>query len=160
MKYLALQSRFILYAALLILGLLTTASLAQNGVTNRGVLERMTTMGIARTAVEKLADMMAGRVRFDRKVARAARRELIDALDQIPKVFRKPHSDRLSRASPNIWINWRDFETRAESAERAARRIRINRLGVLRKTLPDMLSACLNCHRTYRKPGLNRPQQN
>ena len=146
--------RFVLYTALIVMGLLatilTTASLAQNGVTNRGVLKRMITMGIAKTAVGTLAKMMAGRIRFDRKVARAARKELINATQLIPKLFRKPHGDPLSRASLKIWVSWDDFVIRAETAERAARRLRIERLEVLRKTLPDMLNACLSCHQTYR----------
>jgi len=149
--------RFVLYAALSILAALTMAGLtsmglAQNGVTNRGVLQRMTTMGMAKTSLETLANMTAGRVRFDRKIARTARRNLVDAIQLIPKVFRKPHSDRLSRASPNIWIRWDDFSTRADTAERAAKRLRVDRLGQLRKTLPDMFTACLSCHQTYRKP--------
>lgn len=148
--------RFVLYAAMIVVGLLTTVtttdSLAQNGVANQGVLKRMTTMGVARTAIGTLADMMAGRVQFDRKIARAARKELIGATHQIPEVFKRPHSDRLSRASPNIWIRWNDFVTRAATAERTAKRLRVNRLGALRRTLPDMFNACLSCHQTYRKP--------
>ena len=143
--------RFVLVAALIFLGALTTVGLAQNGVINRGVVQRMKTMGVARTSVETLADMMAGRVRFDRRTARVARRNLIEAIQTIPKVFRKPHRDRLSRASPDIWIRWDDFTTRADTAERAAKRLRVDRLGQLRKTLPDMFTACLNCHRAYRR---------
>lgn len=149
--------RFPLYAALLGLLIaamvLTSATLAQNGVVNRGVLQRMTTMAVARTAIETLANMMAGRYRFDRKVARAARRDLIDATRLIPKVFKKPHFDPLSRARPDIWIRWDDFKTRADTANRAARRLKVDRLGALRSTLPDMIRACLSCHQTYRRPG-------
>jgi cytochrome c556 len=164
MKNHTLRRRFMLYAALIVVGffitVMTTASLAQNGVTNRGVLKRMATMGIAKTAVATLADMVAGRVRFDRRVARAARKNLVQVTRDIPKVFKRPHGDRLSRAKTDIWLSWVDFETRAETAERAAKRIRIGRLISLQRTLPDMLSACLNCHQTYRKPGLHRPQEN
>ncbi len=158
------RRRFVLYAALIAVGFLTivmtTASLAQNGVTNYGVLTRMATMGIAKTAIGTLTDMVAGRVRFDRRVARAARKNLVRATRDIPKVFKQPHGDRLSRAKTDIWLSWADFETRAETAKRAAKRIRIGRLISLQRTLPNMLSACLNCHQTYRKPGLNRPQEN
>ena len=156
------RRRFMLYAALIVVGLFTTvwtsASMAQNGVTNRGVLKRMATMGIAKTAAGTLADMVAGRVRFDRKVARVARNNLIYVTREIPNVFKRPHGDRLSRAKTNIWLSWADFETRAETAERAAKRLRVGRLKSLQRTLPDMLSACLNCHQAYRKPELNRPQ--
>ncbi len=144
--------RLALCGALIAMVLLTSAGLAQNGVINRGVQKRMNTMATAKTAVETLVNMMAGRARFDRKVARAARNSLITATRAIPKVFKRPHGDRLSRARPDIWLNWDDFEIRAETAQRVARRLRVDRLGPLRKTLPDMINACLNCHRTYRKP--------
>ncbi|MCF6232345.1 MAG: cytochrome c [Rhodobacteraceae bacterium] len=164
MKNHTLRRRFVLYGALIFIGLLvtvwTTASLAQNGVTNHGVFQRMAAMGIAKTAVGTLTDMVAGRVRFDRKVARAARKNLIRVTRHIPKVFKRPDGDRLSRAKTDIWLSWADFEIRAETAERAARRLRVGRLTSLQRTLPDMLNACLNCHQAYRKPGLNRPQEN
>jgi len=132
---------------------LTSATLAQNGVANRGVLKRMETMAGARGAIEVLANMMAGRIRFDGQKAHAARKELIKATRSIASVFRKPHSDPLSRARPDIWEHWDDFKARAETANRAARRLNVTRLGALRSTLPDMISACLACHRSYRKPG-------
>lgn len=143
--------RFPLYVALCIL-LLASATLAQNGVTNRGVYERMTNMAQAQTGIETLTNMMAGRIRFDRVLARDARRNLIKATRDIPSVFKKPHSDRLSRARPDIWIRWDDFKIRADSAKRTARRLNIARLETLRSTLPDMINACLSCHETYRKP--------
>lgn len=156
MKHRNLLPRFAQIATLCVLLLtlaaLTSASLAQSGVANRHVLKRMNTMASARTAVETLANMMAGRIRFDRNRAHAARRDLIDATRSIPSVFKKPHSDPLSRARPDIWIRWDDFKTRADTAKRAARRLNVDRLGALRSTLPDMINACLSCHETYRKP--------
>ncbi len=150
------RRRTALLAALCVLlmasALLTSATLAQNGVANRGVFERMSTMASARTAIEVLTNMMAGRIRFDRVQARAARRNLIRAMRSVPSVFKKPHSDPLSRARPDIWIRWDDFEVRTDTAKRAARRLKVARLGSLRTTLPDMINACLACHQTYRRP--------
>ena len=148
--------RTALFAALCILlmgaALLAPATLAQNGVTNRGVFKRMNTMAGARTAIEVLVNMMAGRVRFDRVQARTARRGLIDSTRSIPVVFKKPHSDPLSRARPDIWHRWNDFKARADTAKRAAMRLNVDRLGALRTTLPDLINACLVCHQTYRRP--------
>jgi cytochrome c556 len=148
--------RFPLFAVLSVLLVAlaapTSTTLAQNGVTNLGVLKRMTTMASARTAVETLANMMAGRIRFDRKLARSARRGLITATRAIPSEFRQPHTDPLSRARMDIWIHWDDFKTRAATAKRMAKDLNVDRLGALRSTLPDMINACLSCHRTYRKP--------
>ena len=142
--------RYPLYALLCVL-LLATASPAQNGVTDRGVLNRMSTMTTAKTAIDTLTNMMAGRFRFNRPQARAARRDLISATRSIPSVFRKPHTDRLSRARPDIWVQWDDFKTRAKTARKAAQNLRVGRLETLRSTLPGLIHACLDCHRTYRQ---------
>jgi len=141
-----------LWGLLIAMAMLTSGTLAQNGVTDRGVQKRMNTMADARTAIGTLADMMGGRTRFDSTKARAARKNLIVATRSIPSVFKKPHSDPLSRARPDIWIRWDDFKARANAAERAARRLNTGRLGALRSTLPAMVNACLGCHRTYRRP--------
>ncbi len=131
----------------------TLTTLAQNTVTNRGVQKRMDTMTTAKDAIEVLADMMGGRTRFDGQKARAARKVLITATRSIASVFRKPHSDPLSRARPDIWRDWDDFKARANTANLAARRLNVYRLGALRSSLPDMINACLACHRSYRRPG-------
>ena len=143
-----------LYAALcalLLATVLTTGTVAQNGIVNPGVLERMHTMTTAKTAVDTLTNMMAGRFRFDRSQARAARRSLISATRSIPSVFREPHIDLQSRARTEIWRQWDDFETRANTAKRAARALRVDRLERLRSTLPGLIHACLDCHQTYRQ---------
>ncbi|MFT7594168.1 MAG: cytochrome c556 [Paracoccaceae bacterium] len=150
--------RYPLYAVLCVLLLATgiatgmaTGTVAQNGVANPGVLKRMTTMTTAKTAIDTLANMMAGRFQFNRSQARAARRDLISATRSIPSVFRKPHSDPQSRARTEIWWQWDDFETRAKTAKKAAQALRVSRLETLRSTLPGLIHACLDCHRTYRQ---------
>jgi cytochrome c556 len=141
-----------LCALLFALAVVTSTTLAQNGVTNRAVSHRMAMMNNATTAIETLANMMGGRIRFDRVQARAARRSLINTARAMPSAFRKPHTDPLSRARPDIWINWDDFKTRSGTAKRVARRLNVDRLETLRSTLPDVINSCLGCHRVYRKP--------
>jgi cytochrome c556 len=156
MKDFTLLRRFPLFAVLCVLlvtlAALTSTTQAQNGVTNQRVLKRMTTMASAKTAVETLANMMAGRIRFDRKLARAARRDLIIVTRAIPSVFRQPHTNPLSRARMDIWLRWDDFKTRAATAKRMAKDLNVDRFGALRSTLPDVINAWLSCHQTYRKP--------
>ncbi len=142
---------------LLLLGvILAGAALAQSGqihqVTNPGVQARMATMNGANAAVTTLSDMMGGRMLFDRSRARAARKALLSNTGDIVSVFRHPHSDRLSHARPEIWQRWPDFRNRARSARRAARALKTRSLPALRKTLPELISACLNCHQSYRAP--------
>jgi len=141
----------VLCIVLMAMAFLTSVTQAQNGVTNRGVFKRMSTMASAKTAIEILVNMMAGHIRFDRVQARTARRSLISATRSIPSVFKKPHSDPLSWAKPDIWIRWDDFVARADTARRAARRLNVDQLGALRTTLPDMINACLGCHEVYRR---------
>lgn len=135
---------------------LTTATLAQNGqtsrVTNAGVAERMATMNSANAALTVLSDMMGGKVIFSRKRADAAQEYLIKATEKIPSAFRKQHVDPLSNARPIIWSQWDDFKNRAKDARRKARALDTDSLPDLRKTLPRMILACLNCHQTYRQP--------
>lgn len=139
-----------LCALLIALAVLTSATQAQNSVANQGVQNRMATMKTARSEIEILANMMAGRVRFDRASARAARKGLIASTRSIPSVFEKPHGDPLSRARPDIWMQWDDFKARSNTAKRAARALKVYRLEALRATLPEMIHACLNCHQAYR----------
>ncbi|SFU02733.1 cytochrome c [Sedimentitalea nanhaiensis] len=144
------------FGAVLIALVVATAALAQTGqisqVENRGVQKRMALMNINNTALGTLTDMMGGRAFFDKARARAARRSLISATGDIPSVFRKQHTDPLSRARPEVWLHWRDFKDHAKAAQRAARRLDIDSLPDLRQTLPSLISACLQCHRSYRKP--------
>ncbi len=141
----------------LMLLLLASGVFAQSGqisqVTNPGVQERMMAMNVNNAALAVLGDMMGGRATFDRARARNARRSLIATTGRIPALFRKAHSDPLSNARPNIWSNWGDFKGRARSAQQAARRLDTNSLPRLRKTLPNLVQACLSCHSTYRKTG-------
>ncbi|MFD3190755.1 c-type cytochrome [Sedimentitalea sp. HM32M-2] len=143
-------------AAVIIAAILATAALGQSGqisqVANRGVQKRMATMNGANASLTTLSDMMGGRAIFDKTRARVARRSLISATGRIPSVFRRQHTDPLSRARPEIWTQWRDFKGHAKSAQRAARDLDTTSLADLRQTLPQLVSACLSCHQAYRHP--------
>lgn len=121
-------------------------------VEDAGVSKRMALMNTAKFSLGALADMMAGRVMFDAGQATTARRVLVRATRAIPARFRRPHSDPLSHARPEIWAHWDDFKTRARAANRAARGLNTRSLNGLRKTLPDLMQRCLACHEVYRSP--------
>lgn len=120
-------------------------------VRNPDVIARKNTMRTAKAAMEVLTNMVAMRRRFERATARAARRDLLTALSLIPSRFQRPSMDNHSFARETIWQNHPDFLNHAEQARKAARQIRTRTLGTLRRTLPDAVGACLNCHRIYRK---------
>lgn len=121
-------------------------------VEDKGVQQRMAVMALAKSSVGVLAEMMAGRVRFDPEAARAARRNLVRAMGAVPGRFRRPHADPLSHASPLIWRNWEDFRQRARTARRAAQGLETGSLNRLRRSLPGLMRQCLECHRAYRLP--------
>lgn len=130
----------------------TRVSAQEPLVRDLGVLQRQSLMKTAKTALGTLHDMSAMRTRFDKLSARSAKTQLVATLKQIPNEFTKPYMDAHTRARPEIWQNWDAFSRDAASAHRAAKRIRTNNLGALRRSLPPMMSACLSCHSTYRKP--------
>ena len=148
--------RFAILATLAAL-MLATATLAHDGVTNRGVLKRMQDMNAARATLGVLSDMMGARAQFDKLRAKAARKRLIATTRAIPSRFRRPQSDPQSYARATIWTRWDDFRARARTAKRAASALDVDSLGDLRVTLPGLVMACLECHKVYRAPFMARP---
>jgi len=142
---------------LAVLVLLIAPALAHEGVTHPKVHARMDNMLVKKQAVDTLAAMIGGRMIFDADRARMARRNLIRSTAATPRLFRRPHADPLSRARSTIWTAWPDFERHAHAAERAARGINPRSLAGLRRSLPVLLRACLDCHRRYRHDSPTRP---
>jgi len=138
------------FSIILVAALIASATFASHGVHDEGVQKRMATMAAAGGALQTLGDMIGGRAIFDRARAKTARGDLIRATRAIPKRFRRPHSDPLSAARPTIWLQWKDFRSKAKEAQRASRALDVGRLEDLRKTLPRLVKACLACHQTYR----------
>ncbi len=141
-----------LVVALTVLLALTASAQQTERVENPGVQRRMDTMNAAKAALVPLAQMMAGRIRFDRNIAAGARKRLISATRSIPGRFHRPHRDPQSRASPRIWTEWDSFKARASTARRAAQGLNAHTLNGLRRTLPQLMQSCLGCHQGYRLP--------
>jgi len=138
--------------ALLVVIVFATMLPAQMGATNAAVLRRMNTMQAANTALTTLGNMSNGRMSFDKGQASAARHNLIIAVRKIPRRFRRNRRDPASHAKPEIWFQWEHFMYNAGVEKRAALAIRVSSLSALQTTLPRMLVACMNCHRTFREP--------
>lgn len=141
----------ILICALLALLIQPNAQADEPVIRDAAVLQRQDTMKTAKAALSILSDMSAMRLRFDRKQARAAKQQLKTALRDIPHRFERPFMDPHTKARREIWQNWSDFTRNAQTAHRAARAIRTNTLPALRRTIPAMVAACINCHRHYRQ---------
>lgn len=119
---------------------------------DRLIARRINAMFTAQAALDTLGDMSSGRRPFDRRLARSARRDLVAYMAAIPALFRRQRSSPRSRALPAIWQDRRTFRARARAAERTARGLDVRSLDRLRRDLPEMLGACLSCHRAYRRP--------
>lgn len=141
--------RFASLAVLVVLAL-GTATLAHEDVENRIVLKRMHLMADTKAAIDVLDAMMGGRVRFDSKSARQARKVLIRNTGAISARFRRQQTDPRSHARPDIWTDWPAFKARARTANNAAIRLNARSLEKLRMTLPKLVLACINCHNVYR----------
>ncbi|KIC22777.1 MULTISPECIES: c-type cytochrome [unclassified Leisingera] len=127
-----------------------TAPVTADSGLSKHVTRRMALMTGQKAAMDVLTGMMAGRIVFDRDKARSAQRQLIKSTGSIRKHFKKPRLDARSNARPLIWHSWKDFKTRAGTAEAAARNLSTRSLPALRRTLPGLMQSCLSCHETYR----------
>ncbi|MFC3613271.1 c-type cytochrome [Lutimaribacter marinistellae] len=121
-------------------------------VRDAAVLARQSLMQEAKAALGLLSNMSGHSLRFDKKAARRAKRQLSSTLRRIPRHFDAPHMDDHSRALPRIWQDKAGFDAAAARARRAARAIEPRSLPALRRSLPQAVSACLACHRSYRRP--------
>ena len=138
--------------ALLAAALTAVGAFAAEEESDRFVRKRVAAMFAAQAALDRLGDMSAGRRRFDAAIAREARRDLIALARAMPGLFRRQRVDAQSRALPRIWPQWRQFRDEARHAERAARDLNAGSLNRLRQGLPTVVNACLDCHRSFRKP--------
>ncbi len=139
------------FGLLLCLGVL--AGRAQEPVVrDAAVLTRQSLMREAKSALGVLTEMSGHSLRFDRTAARAAKRRLSSALRRLPRAFAAPRMDAHSHALPRIWQDETGFAAAAARARSAARAIEIRSLPALRRSLPEVVSACLACHRSFREP--------
>ncbi|MEY8840699.1 cytochrome c [Cribrihabitans sp. XS_ASV171] len=137
----------------LVLGLGVLAGRAQEPlVRDEAVLARQALMREAKAALGVLSEMSGHRLRFDRQTARAAKRRLSSALRRLPRVFEAAYMDDHSHALPRIWQDEAGFTAAAARARSAARAVEIRSLPALRRSLPEVVSACLACHRGFRRP--------
>lgn len=119
-------------------------------IANPHARARIELMNEQKAAIALLRDMAAGRIMFDPKRARTARRSLVSTTGKIPKVFRRPGQDPNAHARTVVWQNWDGFATEAKRAKQAARQLRTGDLGALRRSLPPLMQTCISCHRDFR----------
>ncbi|MFK7752948.1 MAG: cytochrome c [Sedimentitalea sp.] len=135
----------------LVVLLLASTGVAHENVQDKYVVKRMHAMVAAKESLDVLTQMISGAVRFDARQASAARKQLISFTGDLKRLFRRNRMDPLSNARTSIWDSWDTFKTRSDLARNAANGLNTRNLDRLGNSLPDMIEACLACHRLYRK---------
>jgi cytochrome c556 len=135
---------------------LTLALIAAGGLaiaaeaTNPAAKARQETMDAISAASKVLGNMAKGSVAYDAAAAAEAQAALAAAAATITTVFEPNESDPKSKAKPEIWANWADFQTKAEALVDAAGALDASSLDGIKAGMGAVGGACGACHETYR----------
>lgn len=132
------------------LSLSVGAAAAKDGVTNPVVKERMDLMQMVRASTASLGDMAAGKTAFDAQAATVAKTALAAAAAQITAKFQANEDDPVAEGRPEIWTNFADFTTKAESLVTAAEALDVASLAGLQAGMGAVGGTCKACHEAYR----------
>jgi cytochrome c556 len=98
--------------------------------------------------------MMRGQAPFDAAAVDAAFAQWADTAQKLPSLF--PDNSKTggdNRASPKIWLNKKDFESKAAAFAKAVEENRDkakSSLDGLKAAIPVVGKACDDCHKEYR----------
>jgi len=84
-------------------------------------------------------------------------RELAGQFAKIPNPCLFPKgSGEGTRAKPEVWANWSDFEEKADTARKLALAVAANakagKMGETKTLASSLSKTCNDCHKTYRAP--------
>jgi cytochrome c556 len=100
--------------------------------------------------------MARGQQPFDAAAVDAAFAQWADTAQKLPGLF--PENTKIggdNRASPRIWLDKKDFDSKAAAFAKAVAEHRDRAKGSLaglRAAIPAIAKACDNCHQDYRLP--------
>jgi cytochrome c556 len=135
----------------LILGLILVGGLAYAGAaTDPDAKARQDLMDANGGAMKVLGGMAKGDVAFDATAAAAAKATLVANATNIPVVFKNQSTDPASKAKPEIWTAWADFEAKAGGFGTAAAALDTTSLDTLKAGLGAVGGACGACHTAYK----------
>ncbi len=101
-------------------------------------------------AAKALGDMAGGKAPFDATAASAAKDALVKEAAAIPALFKTQASDPKSKAKPEIWANWSDFESKAKGLSDAAAALDATSLEGVQAGMEAVGGACGACHKAYK----------
>ncbi|MBU2937269.1 MULTISPECIES: c-type cytochrome [Pacificibacter] len=129
---------------------LSIGAIAHDGVENQAVADRMAAMKAIGGSMKTLGDMAKGATEFDAAAAQAAVDTLEAQSGALPALFEAQETDPESEAKPEIWTNWDDFVSKANSLNAAAAAITITDASSVGPALGAVGGSCKDCHSEYR----------
>ena len=141
-----LLTKTILVGALILAG----AAFAKDGVQDPDVKARMELMGAIAANTKVLGQMAGGEAAFKADAAATAKANLAAAAAQIPAKFEPQATDPVSDAKPDVWTNWADFVTKAETLLAQAEALDTTSLESVQAGMGGIGGACKACHTAYK----------
>ena len=139
-------TKTILVGALVLAG----AAFAKDGVQDPAVKARMELMGAIAANTKVLGQMAGGEAAFNADAAATAKANLAAAAAQIPAKFELQATDPVSDAKPDVWTNWADFVTKAETLLAQAEALDTTSLESVQAGMGGIGGACKACHSVYK----------
>ncbi|HEX7080493.1 MAG TPA: cytochrome c [Gammaproteobacteria bacterium] len=103
-----------------------------------------------------IGGMARGEIPVDDAVFRKAASDVATLSGMLLEGFMPQGIPAGSRATPDIWMNWTDFEQRAKAFQDAAQAVaeaaESGGVEAARDLVRPLLDTCGGCHRTYRAP--------
>ncbi len=127
-----------------------TLAMAAEDAKNPLVKARIDTMRTIGANTKILGDMASGKTPYDAAAAEQAGGMLAGTVVTIADVFQPEESDPVSKAKPEIWVNWADFEGKADALFNASLALDTSSLEGLQAGMVGVGGACGACHKAYR----------
>ena len=144
--------------ALAMLGVTTSTGAEEDGLTGQALVDhRVKGLKAAGGAMQFLSEYDGS----DQAKAQAAAKVIDDLADSLTKWFPDGSGPggagiEKTRAKPEIWANWADFQTKAKGLDDAAAVLvsaaGSNDAAAIKTALGNVGKACKACHEAYRAP--------
>jgi cytochrome c556 len=136
---------------LLAIGLMSVAGIViAADATNPAVKSRQEAMDSNGMNAKILGDMAGGKADFDAAKAAEAAAAIAATAATVPDLFRANEEDPKSKAKPEIWASYSDFETKAGDLMKAAQSMDTSTVEGVAAGMGAVGGACGACHKAYK----------
>jgi cytochrome c556 len=135
----------------LAIGLISVAGIVIAAeATNPAAKARQTAMDTIAGNAKTLGDMAEGKADFDAAKAAEAGAAIAATAATVPDLFRANETDPKSKAKPEIWANYSDFESKAGDLMKAAQAMDTSTVEGVGAGMGALGGACGACHKAYK----------